>query len=55
MVISSDFRMGEHRDDDHEEDAPYFITKMILKADSDVLLQNKKILDLNFGGTREVE
>ena len=24
MVISSDFRMGEHRDDDHEEDAPYF-------------------------------
>ena len=26
MVISSDFRMGEHRDDDHEEDAPYFIT-----------------------------
>ena len=26
MVISSDFRMGEHRDDDHEEDAPYFTT-----------------------------
>ena len=26
MVISSDFRMGEHRDDDHEEDAPYFIS-----------------------------
>ena len=24
MVISSDFRMGENRDDDHEEDAPYF-------------------------------
>ena len=24
MVISSDFRMGEHRDDDHEEDALYF-------------------------------
>ena len=24
MVISSDFRMGEHRDDDHEEDTPYF-------------------------------
>jgi len=24
MVISSDFRMGKHRDDDHEEDAPYF-------------------------------
>ena len=30
MVISSDFRMGEHRDDDHEEDAPYFMTR---KAD----------------------
>ena len=25
MVISSDFRVGQHRDDDHEEDAPYFI------------------------------
>ena len=25
MVISSDFRMGKHRDDDHEEDAPHFI------------------------------
>ena len=25
MVISSDFRMGKHRDDDHEKDAPYFI------------------------------
>ena len=24
MVISSDFRVGQHRDDDHEEDAPYF-------------------------------
>ena len=24
MVISSDLRMGKHRDDDHEEDAPYF-------------------------------
>ena len=29
MVISSDFRMGEHRDDDHEEDAPYFTTPTI--------------------------
>ena len=26
MVISSDFRVGQHRDDDHEEDAPYFMT-----------------------------
>ena len=26
MVISSDFRVGQHRDDDHEEDAPYFIS-----------------------------
>ena len=24
MIISSDFRMGKHRDDDHGEDAPYF-------------------------------
>ena len=24
MVISSDFRTGKHRDDDHEEDASYF-------------------------------
>ena len=32
MVISSDFRVGQHRDDDHEEDAPYFkkIFKIIL-------------------------
>ena len=25
MIISSNFRMGKHRDDDHEVDAPYFI------------------------------
>ena len=24
MVISSDFRIGNHRDDDHEDDAPFF-------------------------------
>ena len=24
MVIASDFRMGKHRDDDYEEDTPYF-------------------------------
>ena len=30
MVISSDFRMGKYRDDDHEEDAPYFILPLIL-------------------------
>ena len=24
MAISSDFRMGKHRDDNHEENAPYF-------------------------------
>ena len=24
MAISSEFRIGQHRDDDHEEDAPYF-------------------------------
>ena len=26
IVISSDFRMGKHSDDDHEEDTPYFIS-----------------------------
>ena len=25
MVISSDSRMGKHRDDDHQDDEPYFI------------------------------
>ena len=30
MVISSDFRMGKHRDDDHEEDAPYFTFYMTI-------------------------
>ena len=24
MVIWSEFRMGQYRDDDHHEDAPYF-------------------------------
>ena len=35
MVISSDFRMGEHRDDDHEEDAPYFRIVQASKKGSD--------------------
>ena len=26
MVISSEFRMRQHRDDDHREDAPHFAT-----------------------------
>ena len=30
MVISSDFRMGKYRNDDNEEDAPYFILPPIL-------------------------
>ena len=30
MVISSDFHMGKYRDDNHEEDAPYFILPFIL-------------------------
>ena len=30
MVILSDFRMGEHRDDNHEEDEPYFKTLSLL-------------------------
>ena len=25
MIISSEFRMGQYRDDDHREDAPHFI------------------------------
>ena len=25
MVISSDFRVGQHRDDDYQEDAPHLI------------------------------
>ena len=25
MVISSEFRMGQYRDDDHREDAPHFM------------------------------
>jgi len=29
MVISSDIHMGKHRDDDHEEDAPYFISHIL--------------------------
>ena len=29
MAISSDFRMGQHRNDDHKEDAPHF-TKLKL-------------------------
>ena len=24
MVVLSDFRLGKHRDDGHEEEAPYF-------------------------------
>ena len=27
MVISSEFRMGQYRDDDHREYAPHFITQ----------------------------
>ena len=26
MVISSKFRMAQYRDDDHQEDAPHFIS-----------------------------
>ena len=25
MVVSSEFRRGQYRDDDHQEDAPHFI------------------------------
>ena len=29
MVISSDFHMDQHRDDDHQEDAPHFSCSLI--------------------------
>ena len=29
MVISSDFCMGKHIDDDHEENAPYFTVRIL--------------------------
>ena len=29
MVILSDFRMGQHKDDCHQEDAPHFIDRVI--------------------------
>ena len=29
MVISSEFRMGQYRDDDHREDAPHFTYSLI--------------------------
>ena len=29
MVILSEFRMGQHRDDDHQKDAPHFIDQAI--------------------------
>ena len=29
MVISSEFRMGQYRDDDHSEDAPHFILNSV--------------------------
>ena len=32
MAISSDFRMGKHRDDDHEEDAHYFTSRQNLPS-----------------------
>ena len=44
MVISSDFRMGQHRDDDHQEDAPHFNLK-ILVFDTDIEIKN--VGDLN--------
>ena len=44
MVISSDFRMGQHRDDDHQNDAPHFNLK-ILVFDADVEIKN--VGDLN--------
>ena len=32
MVISSDFRMRKHTNDDHKEDAPYFIFRLRSKV-----------------------
>ena len=36
MAISSDFRMGQHRDDHHEEDAPHF-TNCTIFSEGEVL------------------
>ena len=37
MVISSDLRMGQHRDDDHQEDAPHFTLNSIELKSSNFL------------------
>ena len=45
MVISSDFRMGNHRDDDHEGDAPYFSRFFKIPILVDVIfLKNDKVM-----------
>ena len=31
MVFSSEFRMGQYRDDNHQEDAPHFRNRQIVK------------------------
>ena len=44
MVISSKFRMGQYRDDDHRQDAPHFIVEMILP----IKLINKLIFEWHY-------
>ena len=39
MVILSDYRTGKHRDDDHEEDAPYFTILTTLDNFADITLE----------------
>ena len=40
LVLSSDFRMGQHRDDDYQEDAPHFI-KMCMGKNTNVTYRLK--------------
>ena len=43
MVISSDFRMGKHRDDDHEEDALHFTLLSVYIPINALFKKNTKI------------
>ena len=45
MVISSDFLMGQHRDADHQEDAPHFNFSNAAKVDQSVFFDE---LVMNF-------
>ena len=38
MVISSDFRIGHHRDDDHQADAPHFTPFYLISCVSEIFV-----------------